>query len=168
MTTRRSKGWISKVDKRFGRLVVTSDLGTCLKGETFYAVRCDCGNERSIRSGQLRVFSTCGRRCPLRGMRPFPPAKADLHTRYSQYKKGAKRRSLALALSLEQFDNITKGQCYYCGANPARGVDRIDSARGYVLGNVTPCCVTCNRMKLDLSIGQFFAHLEKIQRWQQQ
>jgi hypothetical protein len=42
------------------------------------------------------------------------------------------------------------------------GIDRIDSSKGYVPGNVVPCCTVCNIMKLDHSHAGFIAHIEHI------
>lgn len=35
------------------------------------------------------------------------------------------------------------------------GIDRIDSSKGYVKGNVVPCCKFCNMAKMDMSVEEF-------------
>lgn len=42
------------------------------------------------------------------------------------------------------------------------GIDRINSNKGYEKDNCVSCCPICNRMKLDLSLEDFYAHIEKI------
>ncbi len=42
------------------------------------------------------------------------------------------------------------------------GVDRIDSKRGYVKGNVIPCCKHCNTAKNSLTQNQFRDLVTKI------
>lgn len=41
--------------------------------------------------------------------------------------------------------------CTYCGDTPTNtspnGLDRVDNSKGHILGNVVPCCETCNMMK---------------------
>lgn len=42
------------------------------------------------------------------------------------------------------------------------GIDRIDSAKGYVEGNVVPCCKFCNEMKSDKSRDEFLQLIAAI------
>lgn len=93
----------------------------------------------------------------------------SLSHRYKKYERGAKERGLIFTLSLEEFDNITKQPCFYCGdlpedqfGNKFTGVDRIDSNEGYELDNVIPCCFVCNRMKSDYDLLEWTVHLQKI------
>lgn len=56
---------------------------------------------------------------------------------------------------------------YQRGVDPSMeirwsGLDRVDSALGYVYGNVVPCCGGCNGMKSNHSLDQFFVLLERI------
>lgn len=56
--------------------------------------------------------------------------------------------------------------CRYCGLEPSLGIDRIDSARGYVEGNVDPCCMTCNFLKHEETLDDFYARCDRIRaRW---
>lgn len=41
-------------------------------------------------------------------------------------------------------------------------VDRINNNRGYVPGNVATCCIRCNFIKRDLSLGELLCHLKKM------
>lgn len=85
-------------------------------------------------------------------------------------------------LSLEEFSRLIRLNCSYCNAPPNEdnmwsrnkrrtvpdedyafnGIDRIDSSRGYVIFNCVSCCTTCNRMKSDMWVGEFLAHVSKI------
>ena len=84
------------------------------------------------------------------------------------YKSGAKNRNKEWDLSDEEFKNLIHGNCYYCGHEPilrynkdykrnilVNGIDRLDSNKGYVSGNVVSCCSQCNSMKLDYSVEEF-------------
>lgn len=42
------------------------------------------------------------------------------------------------------------------------GVDRVDSSKGYEVGNCVPCCHVCNVMKASLSVEDFYSHIEQI------
>ena len=89
--------------------------------------------------------------------------------RYSIYKQNAKQRNIEFDLTFEDFDNITKQPCFYCGGFNGKcddisygGLDRIDSNNGYILDNVVPCCEICNKMKLDHDLHDFLEHIKKI------
>ena len=58
-----------------------------------------------------------------------------------------------------KFSNIA---CVYCKRKRALSVNRIDSSKGYVKGNVQPLCWLCNRMKGKHKETTFFTHLERV------
>lgn len=87
--------------------------------------------------------------------------------RYASYKHGAKARGLSFDLSFEEFCSFWQVDCSYCGDPiPTIGLDRVDSSKGYELGNVVSCCTMCNRMKLDHSFEQWQTHMIKALRFQ--
>ena len=42
------------------------------------------------------------------------------------------------------------------------GIDRIDSSKGYVKGNVAACCRQCNFAKGSITVEKFKKHINKI------
>lgn len=99
------------------------------------------------------------------------------------YKYQAKRRKLIFDLTNEQFTEMTKQNCWYCGQEPAQierscgkkelksgdcylynGIDRVNNAVGYTEANCIPCCGKCNRMKNVLHAEDFIIHIRKIAR----
>lgn len=95
--------------------------------------------------------------------------RKSLKARCKKYELGAKKRGLPFELSLEEFDEITKMSCEYCGGYSDElngikfnGIDRIDSSKGYTVKNSVPCCEMCNRMKLDYDLEDFLEHVKKI------
>ena len=80
------------------------------------------------------------------------------------YKLSAKKRHNDWQLTDEQFFNITEMPCWYCGTLPAprNGIDRRDNTKGYVQGNVVPCCSDCNRAKLVLTEAKFLELIKRI------
>ena len=92
----------------------------------------------------------------------------------NRYKSGAYRRHLEFSLTDSRFQELTEGSCHYCGTKPYRyvisgndtyvynGVDRMDSAKGYVIGNVVSCCAECNMMKNDTHYNDFMERIESI------
>jgi hypothetical protein len=104
---------------------------------------------------------------------------------YTQCKGSAKERGKVFNLSRRQVAEIVRQGCYYCGRGPDKeqsrvrgaggkrlvsgrevmkysGIDRVDNAIGYELGNCVPCCSVCNRMKRDLSLEDFFTQVSRI------
>ena len=86
---------------------------------------------------------------------------------FAIYKARAKFLDIEFSLNRKVFEDwYGKTNCNYCGDRiPTLGIDRLDSSKGYIVGNITPCCGTCNSMKNDLSPGQFVEHIKKIHDW---
>ena len=99
---------------------------------------------------------------------------------YSNYKNtSVNRRGLTFELDKETFRKITSSICHYCGAAPAQfyrlkrrsetyfynGIDRVDNSRGYVVDNVVPCCVKCNKMKANMKVTDFLRHINGIYQY---
>lgn len=64
-------------------------------------------------------------------------------------------------LSEDETYKLLTSKCTYCGGD-GYGIDRIDSSKGYVAGNVTPCCSRCNVMKNDMTVSEFESHIRRI------
>lgn len=74
----------------------------------------------------------------------------------------AKGKNLDLQLTKEEIIEIGKHDCFYCGVENCRGIDRVDNKLGYVKDNLVPCCTACNYAKRDMTQGHFFAACNKI------
>lgn len=76
----------------------------------------------------------------------------DLKARFSTAKSSARSRKLIFSLTIQEFDDITKLPCHYCGKindEMGIGLDRISNnkAIGYTPENVLSCCCVCNRIR---------------------
>jgi hypothetical protein len=105
--------------------------------------------------------STCSQKsklsCKLRNPRDF--SKTQLYN----YRKSACNRNLDFNLTNDEFIKLVESSCHYCGYNgKVIGVDRIDSAKGYIIDNVVPCCELCNLMKHVRSYQDFIDICEHI------
>lgn len=70
--------------------------------------------------------------------------------RYAQLKGGAKARGLEINLDISELEELISNSCHYCGGNlneHGSGLDRMDNSKGYIKGNVVPCCKDCNTLK---------------------
>jgi hypothetical protein len=66
-------------------------------------------------------------------------------------------------LTFSYYKEIISLPCYYCGGElpvVGSGLDRIDSNKGYIKGNVRPCCKVCNIAKNSMSESEFKAWLQ--------
>ena len=83
------------------------------------------------------------------------------HVAVGQYKERAAKRGLEFSLGIEEFEAMRRGACRYCARAPEKGdtfgVDRLDSAAGYVPGNCATACSECNYMKRWFSESDFRA-----------
>ncbi len=100
---------------------------------------------------------------------------------FDSYKRRAKKYNRVFDIDMELFIKITQNTCFYCGVEPSNrqsyktnygdfiynGVDRTDSSKGYVEGNIVPCCGRCNTMKTNMDALIFTKQAIKIAnyRW---
>ena len=91
--------------------------------------------------------------------------------KWQNLKSNAEERELEFFLSLQDVRKLlSKKCCYYTGTlmddephkgdsiNPARRtIDRVDSSKGYVQGNVVACCHRINQLKSNGSLKDFKA-----------
>lgn len=155
----------------------------------YWMARCDCGNIKEVRGSEaaLGKVKSCGN-CQYHTEMLSDAATAGAKLRgwtkavklqHLRYIKSAIKRSIEWRLSPEEFLRITKQNCNYCKDAPRlyegkfskkgrtlktfmNGIDRINSALGYVDGNVVPCCGVCNKMKMAMDESAFKIQVLKI------
>lgn len=73
---------------------------------------------------------------------------------------------------------LFKDKCHYCGIKNSNkfiykqphfshifyynGIDRIDSSKGYIKGNILSCCKRCNIAKSDMKYHEFIELIKRI------
>lgn len=105
----------------------------------------------------------------------MPDGESGFNLLFSSYKHKALLRGFEFSLTRDEFKELTTKNCAYCQRPPSQerrthtgvpylytGVDRIDSARGYVVGNVAPCCLYCNRSKSDMPLDEWRKHITMV------
>lgn len=93
----------------------------------------------------------------------YDPTKDETPCGFAEYEYQAQRRALVFELSEAQFNEMAGQPCEYCHRSDKRsGIDRVDSALGYIEGNCVPCCSVCNRMKLDWDVTLFYCKATQI------
>lgn len=76
--------------------------------------------------------------------------KKTVRELFSFGKSRAKNRKVEWGLTVEEFTYLRSRPCTYCeGPLPesGAGLDRVDSALGYIRANSIPCCAICNHLK---------------------
>jgi len=104
----------------------------------------------------------------------LPRYEASFKAVIRKYKNNAELRGIPFQLGPSTFRSITEQDCTYCGAKPTpsslhikkfngawrwNGIDRVDSSKGYIYGNVVPCCSLCNKLKSNLEQSDFLDQL---------
>lgn len=95
--------------------------------------------------------------------------KIPQNSTFNIYKNTAAKRNITFDISEDEFKKIVLQKCSYCKSNDnnyygigAGGIDRIESDKEYSIKNCTPCCTTCNIMKLNYTKEQFLVKCVKI------
>ncbi len=172
----RTSRLINEVGNRYGNLLVVGS-GSRRRTTQMWSCRCDCGrlhevNGSNLRSGDVRSCGHCG-------LALLPGDEAAFRQALNNYRKNARTRGIAFELSAEQFRSVSQKNCHYCGSSPANkhkparpragadsfvysGLDRVDNTRGYLDGNVVPCCALCNSAKSALSVDEFLKWVSRV------
>ncbi len=83
----------------------------------------------------------------LRQRRQTHPAKYILR----DSRKFDKKKGFENDLTLEFVLQVIAEPCRYCGETELRmTLDRIDNARGHLMGNILPACLRCNYFRKDM------------------
>lgn len=99
-----------------------------------------------------------------------------MREKMGMYKGNAKKKGYSFKLTEKQFSEITKQDCFYCGAKPSNvtgrkrksgnyiynGLDRVDNTKGYTIDNVVPCCRFCNNAKSNHTLQEFKEWSERL------
>lgn len=144
------------------------------KGKSYYKVECLNCNKISVKDMySIKTTKFCN---GCRSVTKDPGINLLLRN----YKSSAKKRNYSFELTPEQFENLIKSDCYYCGSKselrhfktygssefginlPYNGIDRFDNTKGYTINNCVPCCGKCNIMKSTMSFTDFKSHIIKL------
>lgn len=169
---------IYTIGTRIGNLTVTHK-----EGRKYY-VACSCGAELVFGSREMKIktkdlkkkgFAGCGK-CSWNYYRENRTDVEKYRYIFNAYKKSASVRKIKFKLSREEFTEMIKFPCFYCGkvnSNSRKdrltndliyynGVDRLDSNLHYNSNNTVSCCSTCNYMKGTLSVPEFLAQISLV------
>ena len=145
--------------KRFGKLHVIGMAEVSRNGHTKWHVRCDCGSHKVVFGTHLKQGNTTSCGCDKRPPRNFAGVGKLPKTYFSSLERGARgkkgRKPIDFAIDMPYLWDLYEkqdGKCNYTGlpitfrANTA-SLDRIDSSKGYIKGNVQWVHKDVNMMK---------------------
>lgn len=165
-------------NKRFGKLTVIRYDADVKR----WLCLCDCGNLTHRAATRMRNgdHKSCG--CLIsesaKGVKTYKQKPYAVERGlFGAYRSGARRRGLEFDLTFEQALELFTSNCFYCGMPPMQvrkdttldnrhflynGIDRKNSDRGYVLGNVVPACAQCNIAKGTTNMADFRTWVQSI------
>jgi hypothetical protein len=172
-----------QIGQVFSNLTILGILGWNKHGHLIYRCKCQCGQIKNVQryhllSGQIKSCGCLWRESILNHAKGRRKAKGAANARglYTRYRYNTIHRGHEFSLTEAEFLAITVKPCHYCGQPPSsklslkgsfgaytfNGLDRIDNKKGYVPGNVQPCCKQCNRAKGTLSHKEFMAWVKRL------
>lgn len=190
---------IVEIGQKVNQLTILELLGTRGKAYRQYVrVLCSCGTIKEVRTDGFPKMQSCG--CSHKTAWDRHPEKMRVNLEKAReksrlplgvgafnallfsYKLGAKERGYSFELTKEQFKELTKQNCHYCGQEPVlawgrkakqcnngeyiyNGIDRMDSSLGYTLENCVASCKHCNRIKHATKYDDFLNHIKKIYKY---
>ena len=149
-----------------------------------YMVECETCNEVRWSATRTLHKSKFGcRKCSDVRRRKTDDSRA-ITSAWRSVRGNARTRGIAVEITKEQFVEVAKQNCYYCGIEPQErqindvpdystpaklnGIDRIDSSKGYTIKNIVPCCSFCNTAKLNHTTEDFLAAVSRIYNYQKE
>ena len=155
---------------KFGRWTVVEKRG--MRGaHRMWLCRCICGKEREVFRSALTsgISTSCG--CSRKS-----DGTASFRVLLRRYRHDAKQKEREWLILESDARILMQEPCHYCGAPPLRvvraketnveflynGLDRVDNDRGYIPGNVVPCCGDCNRAKRGMTAGKFASWIARV------
>jgi hypothetical protein len=167
--------------QKFGRLTAECFDHVDQYGSTWWLFRCECGTKKVLRLCAVATGGTSSCGCLNRELivtrSVKPNGEAQFNRLYKTYYFSAKKRGLIFALSTNEFRQLTKGCCNYCGVEPRaivesrspaslpyiyNGIDRRDSGQGYMMANCCSCCWSCNKAKRAMTASEFVEWIDRL------
>lgn len=166
---------INEIGNKYGKLTVirrAKNKGT----KAQWVCLCECGKENIVTGTDLRSGHTGSCGCGKQTWKSLPEGQGAFNSAYSGYVRSAKRRNIDFNITKNQFKEITQNICYYCGKEPTspirqerhngkfpfNGIDRLDSSKGYEIGNVVACCFNCNQAKMKMTESEFYLWIDRV------
>ncbi len=175
------------VGKKFGKLLVLHETSkpdhiVSKNRGVFYLCECECGISKPVRSTELLRGDTKSCGC-LKNIGPFKGYGEIPKSVYTSIKNwSAASRGIEFNVTIEylwELFLLQERKCVYTGqqlkfgkskndSSKTASLDRIDSSKGYVKGNVVWCDKKVNKLKMDLKLESFFNICKIVSDYEQE
>ena len=186
---KRIKDFNDIVNTQSGKLNTSNyshseSIGNSNNKRHWYNCLCECGNNHLVARKSLlkKEVLSCGCLVAKVGTKRSKEHRNRVGTMnlpqalYKSYIHKAGTGKLEFNLTFEYWMDLVAESCHYCGKTPDNtfkqywvegelkysGVDRMSSSLGYIYGNVVPCCITCNRAKMDMLYLDFKEYIQRL------
>lgn len=165
--------------KKFNRLTVLHKHDSKMNNEIAWVCKCDCGNIKILRSSKIRnnEIKSCG--CYIRELtksrtksksKCWKGYEGISGTLWQRIKYSAKRRKINFSIKIEDAWELLCNQKFKCAISgldieissenvkatgSTASLDRKDSSKGYIDGNIQWVHRQINIMKMDLDEDKF-------------
>ena len=165
---------------RYGNLVVLEFVGT-IKKIGIWKCKCDCGNTKNIRYRDLRSGNTktcgCGKRRINSDSQNWKGYLELPSSVFCVIRKNAKCRNLIIDIDMKYIWELYENQNRKCALSgvdivfskkvteryrTTASLDRIDSSKGYIKGNVQWLHKDVNKMKMEFNQDSFIKYCKLI------
>ena len=129
----------------------TENYGTIIEVKNYY-LKCEIKNKpklKKVRTKKVRIKKSNLQK------------SKTLEERYNLYKKRAEKKDCKFEISIDEFKNMIKSNCVYCG-KIGFSIDRINSSGCYTKDNIQPICKMCNNMKFVFTHESFVSQCKLI------
>jgi hypothetical protein len=169
------------IGKSFDKLTVIKmvekpDYINSKRRGSFWLCKCECGNEKVVRSTELVRGDTksCGCGNKFENSHRYKGVGKVAQSKFSHIEWGAKKRGLEFLITKEYVWELYQkqmGKCFYTNLpielntrnnSMTASLDRIDSNKGYVEGNVVWVHKDINTMKNVFSKEHFLMLCRKV------
>ncbi len=95
----------------------------------------------------------------------LPLGEASFRDLYRSYQHNAKLRSREFSLTQDEFRDLTKQNCVYCGILPSVQWQVEKKTNGYTVENCVPCCKQCNWGKNTQDTDVWLSWLDRVAKF---
>ena len=173
------------IGKEYGQLMVVGISGYDKYSHAILNCICKCGREIDVVSHALTSGNTksCGCTARKRGNEHpnFKGYEQIQSSHWNQYTSGAEKRGLEFTITMEYAWSLFVAQNGFCAlsgkpiffpktraqrSNSTASLDRIDSSKGYIPGNVQWVHKIINKMKWNMDEEEFFDFCKSVSEYQ--
>ena len=177
---------IEYINKKFGKLTIIEKCGKSSSGHSIFLCKCDCGNEKICKLNELKIGSR--KSCGCASFQTISRLTWKLcgeinRSHWTRIKSGAIYHKKEFDITPEYIWGLFQKQNAKCSISgldlyfakdykefkqgkTTASLDRINSSKGYIKGNVQWVHKMVNYMKQDYSQEYFLNMCKKISDYQ--